>query len=174
MTVRANKPAFNIREKLKSLDYSHVPYEKMPSGSVIQYATVDSSSNVSVNSSSYANLSNVTLNFSPRFVSSILEITLIGTIRFNTTGNGRSRPDFRLVKSGVVVSGYNFSESLQIRNLNFNSSSVELNIPFKFVVHDIADTLETIDYTWQWRNIDNQYIDLSGVTYRQTIMEIRQ
>jgi hypothetical protein len=174
MTVRANKPAFNIREKLKSLDYSHVPYEKMPSGSVIQYATVDSSSNVSVNSSSYANLSNVTLNFSPRFVSSILEITLIGTIRFNTTGNGRSRPDFRLVKSGVVVSGYNFSESLQIRNLNFNSSSVELNIPFKFVVHDIADTLETIDYTWQWRKLDSEYVDLAGVTYRQTIMEIRQ
>ena len=35
MTVRANKPEFNIREKLKSLDYSHVPYEKMPSGTVI-------------------------------------------------------------------------------------------------------------------------------------------
>ena len=39
MTVRANKPAFNIREKIKSLDYSHVPYEKMPAGSVIQYVT---------------------------------------------------------------------------------------------------------------------------------------
>lgn len=39
MTVRANKPAFNIREKIKELDYSHVPYEKMPSGSVIQYVT---------------------------------------------------------------------------------------------------------------------------------------
>ena len=40
MTVRANKPAFNIREKLKSLDYSHVPYEKMPSGSVIQMSHI--------------------------------------------------------------------------------------------------------------------------------------
>jgi len=39
MTVRANKPAFNIREKLKSLDYSHLPYEKMPSGSVISTET---------------------------------------------------------------------------------------------------------------------------------------
>jgi len=36
MTVRANKPEFNFREKLKSLDYAHVPYEKMPPGSVIQ------------------------------------------------------------------------------------------------------------------------------------------
>ena len=39
MTVRANKPAFNVREKLKSLDYDHIPYEKMPRGSVIQYVT---------------------------------------------------------------------------------------------------------------------------------------
>ena len=36
MTVRANKPAFNVREKLKELDYSHLPYEKMPGGSIIQ------------------------------------------------------------------------------------------------------------------------------------------
>ena len=39
MTVRANKPAFNVREKLKSLDYSHLPYEKMPAGSVISTTT---------------------------------------------------------------------------------------------------------------------------------------
>ena len=39
MTVRANKPSFNVREKLKSLDYSHVPYEKMPEGSVISTET---------------------------------------------------------------------------------------------------------------------------------------
>ena len=43
MTVRANKPAFNVREKLKSLDYSHVPYEKMPAGSVIQVYSKESS-----------------------------------------------------------------------------------------------------------------------------------
>ena len=38
MTVRANKPAFNIREKLKSLDYAEVPHDKMPGGSIIQTA----------------------------------------------------------------------------------------------------------------------------------------
>ena len=36
MTVRVNKDAFNIREKLSELDYGHVPYQKMPPGSVIQ------------------------------------------------------------------------------------------------------------------------------------------
>ena len=174
MTLRANKPEFNIREKLKELDYSYVPFEKMPRGSVIQYATVDSTSNVSTNTSSYANLSNVTLNFSPQLDSSALQITLTGTVRFLTTGNTRSRPAFRLVRSGTVLTGYNFSEGLQIRNLNFASSGCELCVPFHFVARDIPRTTETLEYTWQWRNLDNTAIDLAGVSIRQTIMEIRQ
>ena len=36
MTTRITKPAFNFREKLTELDYAKVPYDKMPSGSVIQ------------------------------------------------------------------------------------------------------------------------------------------
>ena len=36
MTVRANKPAFNVRKKIKELDYSHVPYEKIAPGAVVQ------------------------------------------------------------------------------------------------------------------------------------------
>ena len=36
MTVIVNKNTFNLREKLKELDYAHVPYDKMPGGSVIQ------------------------------------------------------------------------------------------------------------------------------------------
>lgn len=40
MTVRVNKPSFNLREKLSELDYSHVPYDKMPMGSVIQMSHI--------------------------------------------------------------------------------------------------------------------------------------
>lgn len=174
MTLRANKPEFNIREKLKELDYSYIPHEKMPRSSIIQYATIDSTSNVSTNTSSYANLSNVILNFSPQLDSSALQITLTGTVRFLTTGNTRSRPAFRLVRSGTVLTGYNFSEGLQIRNCNFSSSGVELCVPFHFVARDVPRTTETLEYTWQWRNLDNTSIDLAGVSYRQTIMEIRQ
>ena len=36
MTIRVSKPEFNLREKLTELDYSRVPYEKMPAGSIIQ------------------------------------------------------------------------------------------------------------------------------------------
>ena len=35
MTIRVSKPEFSLREKLSELDYSRVPYEKMPSGSII-------------------------------------------------------------------------------------------------------------------------------------------
>ena len=145
----------------------------MPSGSIIQHATVDSTSNVSTNTSSYANLSNVTLNFSPKLVTSVLEITLTGTIRFVTVTNTRSRPAFQLVESGTVLSGYNFSELykfviviLIVVVLNF--------VPFHFIVRRFPRTTETLEYTWQWRNLNNVLIDLAGVSYRQTIMEIRQ
>lgn len=36
MTIRIEKPAFNLRSKLNDLDYGRVPYEKMPKGSIIQ------------------------------------------------------------------------------------------------------------------------------------------
>lgn len=36
MTTRVTKPEFNFREKLIELDYAKIPYDKMPSGSVIQ------------------------------------------------------------------------------------------------------------------------------------------
>ena len=36
MTIYVEKPAFNLRSKLNELDYSRVPYEKMPAGTIIQ------------------------------------------------------------------------------------------------------------------------------------------
>ena len=39
MTVRVTKPEFNLRDKLSELDYSRVPYEKMPAGTIIQSAS---------------------------------------------------------------------------------------------------------------------------------------
>jgi len=43
MTVNITKSDFNLREKLKELDYSHVPYDKMPVGSCIGSAFYHSS-----------------------------------------------------------------------------------------------------------------------------------
>lgn len=35
MTVYANKPEINVREKLKELDFKTIPYEKLPKGTVV-------------------------------------------------------------------------------------------------------------------------------------------
>ena len=78
MTVRANKPEFNIREKLKSLDYSHVPYEKMPAGSVIQTAYSRSSvtSRITFNSSTPTELhTSLRVPFSLRRPNSVVLVT---------------------------------------------------------------------------------------------------
>lgn len=52
MTVRVNKDAFNVREKLSELDYDRLPYDKMPAGSVIQtvYSSSDSATRITLNS----------------------------------------------------------------------------------------------------------------------------
>ena len=36
MTVRVSKPEFNLREKLTELDYSTLPYDKIPPGGIVQ------------------------------------------------------------------------------------------------------------------------------------------
>ena len=50
MTVRISKPEFNLREKLNELDYSRVPYEKMPAGSIIQIHQVQRATQLTLTS----------------------------------------------------------------------------------------------------------------------------
>ena len=69
MTIRAHKPEFNFREKLKSLDYSHVPYEKMPAGSVIQVTHGFTITQVEASMSSETSLG-LSATISPKFASS--------------------------------------------------------------------------------------------------------
>jgi len=76
MTVRIEKPAFNLRDKLTELDYHQVPYEKMPSGSIIQVRQSSFSTHATFNNSSFSAISGFTLDISPRFSSSKILITL--------------------------------------------------------------------------------------------------
>lgn len=78
MAVRVNKPEFNIREKLKSLDYSHVPYEKIPDGVAIQtvveqYRSSGATNEHETSSSSYQP-SYFKVTISPKFTNSIIEV----------------------------------------------------------------------------------------------------
>ena len=78
MTVRAHKPEFNFREKLKELDYSHLPYEKIPDGVAIQtvieqYRSSGAANEHETSSSSYQpTYFKVTI--SPKFANSMIEV----------------------------------------------------------------------------------------------------
>lgn len=73
MTVRAHKPEFNFREKLKELDYAHVPYHKMPAGSVIKTEYRQFDTRISINHSStmqFYEFTDLTINITPVSTSS--------------------------------------------------------------------------------------------------------
>jgi hypothetical protein len=93
MTVRANKPAFNIREKLKELDYSHVPYDKMPAGSVIQYQyRYGTNHNFTTTSSSMTDLNDFYVDIAPKSATSLLVVSTNFTAALNDAdGYGRYR-----------------------------------------------------------------------------------
>jgi len=83
MVIRANKPAFSIREKLKSLDYSHVPYEKMPPGSVIQTKFVTRTSDLSTTTAN-SYISILDMEFTPLFANSLIELYSDGSYGVET------------------------------------------------------------------------------------------
>ena len=97
MTVRANKPAFNIREKIKSLDYAHVPYEKMPAGSMVQYQyRYGTNYNFSTTSSSMTDLTDFYVDIAPKSATSLLVVSTNFTAALNDA-DGYAR--YRIVDS---------------------------------------------------------------------------
>jgi len=76
MAIRVSKPEFNLREKLTELDYDRVPFQKMPSGSIIQVQQSSFSTYATFNNSSFSAISGFTVDISPRFNSSKILITL--------------------------------------------------------------------------------------------------
>ena len=83
MTVKANKPAFNVREKLKSLDYSHIPYEKMPAGSVIQTVSEMYNTRIATGSTSFVS-TGFYVEINPKFKNSKIFVTI------STSGNNNN------------------------------------------------------------------------------------
>jgi hypothetical protein len=76
MTVRIQKPAFNIREKLSELDFGHVPYEKMPAGSVIQYnyrSVLNDS--FATSSSTMTDITNFYVDIAPKSANNLLVVS---------------------------------------------------------------------------------------------------
>ena len=84
MTVRAHKPEFNFREKLKELDYLHLPYEKMPAGSIIQYNyRKGTNTTFTTSSTSMTDLNDFYVDITPRNANSLLVVSTNFTAALN-------------------------------------------------------------------------------------------
>ena len=73
MTVHIQKPAFNLRDKLNSLDYNKIPYNKMPHGTLIQTQLVTRIADASSTSTSWGDIDE--MRFTCKFEDSTLLIS---------------------------------------------------------------------------------------------------
>jgi len=149
MTVRANKPAFNVREKLKSLDYSHVPYEKMPPGSVVQhkFKTIATASSYSGSGQKYTGLN---VEIAPKFASSLLAIQIAPQYRSSGTyDHGVGFYIFRSIAGGAETSILSPATNYEYYHWDGNSAGVD-NFDLRqraiILAHDYPTTTESINY----------------------------
>ena len=91
LKVTVDKPEFNLREKLTRLDTARVPYEKMPSGSVIQtqfsYYRVGGTNNEFETTSSTFQQSDFLVKISPKFANSTIKFEAAINIKQNDGGS---------------------------------------------------------------------------------------
>ena len=164
MTVRANKPAFNIREKLKSLDYSHLPYEKIPAGTIIQNSVNQYTTPLSYSGSGMIS-TGITTSFYPKFSNSQILITTNVQFRLAGSYDHGIRWSMRreINDSGTIT-------NLVQTNTNYDTyiwdgdgaglTSIDLRIRIPFTVLDTPNTTEKVDYTlyFQSYRTDNSNI----------------
>ena len=150
MTVRITKPEFNLREKLTELDYSQVPLEKMPAGSVIQVAFNSLyGSAIGTTSSSFQD-SGLFVNISPRFVSSkIIVSASVDAQTGNAAGKGVEYTFYRNIGADATSSSpsVNLLESASNKNyISYSSASGYIHERAAMLAEDNPNTIERVQY----------------------------
>ena len=180
MTIRVSKPEFNLREKLSELDYSRVPYEKMPSGSIIQtqfnYYNVGGTQNEFETTSSTFQQSTFFVKISPKFVNSTIKFEAAINIKQN---DGNSYLQVALYKD-VDGGGYNYytggTTGHGFITYRYNVSATAWD-HVNFTAFDRPETLSLITYRLYLKSNDNNQVVRIGENSADeyiSAMEIRQ
>lgn len=109
MTVYASKPEINVREKLKELDYGHVPYEKMPAGSVVQVANATGDNGIIYNTGTSPSLLGSTQDtpytgsIFPKFSNSKIFVNISFSVLLRDQG-GSAAIGLHLYRNGTLLS----------------------------------------------------------------------
>jgi len=85
--INVSKPEFNIRSKLKEIDFDQLPFEKVQNGGIVQYAHRRwVNTNFSTTSTQMANISPVYIDFTPKNADN----TIIVRCNFQANINGKT------------------------------------------------------------------------------------
>ena len=180
MTIRVSKPEFNLREKLSELDYSRVPYEKMPSGSIIQtqfnYYDVGGTGNEFETTSSTFQQSPFLVKISPKFADSTIKFEAAINIKQN---DGSSYVRVALYKD-IDGGGYNYYTGGTVGHgfITFrNNSATTVWDHVNLTAFDRPETTSPITYRLYLSNAGNtQNVRIGENSADEYIsaMEIRQ
>ena len=151
MTVYANKPAFNVREKLKELDYGKVPYHKMPAGSVIQTVSETYNTRISTGSTSFVS-TGFYVEINPKFKNSktFVSISTSGNNN-NTVGHDMFYTLFRITSDATGTTSLNLGHATYgFAGLRTNAAASgtnnRLEVPISMNYFDDVNSTDTIKY----------------------------
>ena len=169
MTVRANKPAFSIREKLKELDYAHVPYDKMPPGSVIQYNYRQVRNyNFTTSSSTMIDIDNFYVDITPKNANNLLIVSTNFTASLDDQ-DGYAR--YRIVDSNNNDTQWSNNTYMGSSHYYALHSTAEwLEVVLKHT--NVAGTTNTMRLQFQVQINDGGSINLSWSSGDDRIVEV--
>ena len=176
MAVRISKPAFNLRDKLTQLDYGHIPYEKMPPGSVIQhsYNQTRGGGHLSTTSGSFVDLS-YSVSITPHFSNSLMLIEWSGIAQQPNTVTGVSVATIyrnNTTNLGDTAGFYGMSATGDFSG----SGGVFVTSSNNFFVYDELGNRDPVSYhLWgKTSNGGTAYVSHNGVTTCLSVKEIKR
>ena len=176
MTVRASKPEFNLREKLTELDYSRVPYEKMPAGTIIQVVDHKANDHPTTNSTSYSDIAGTFFDIYPKFSTSKIFVSWDFGTEHNGVINGLAFRVRRKIDDGsgtLLKTQDQFSYPTQT---GWGAGAGGVNITYI----DAPNSIGKLTYYLQWsiESSGTMYINYNDGSNKDGIaaqaMEIRQ
>ena len=154
MTVRVTKPEFNLRDKLSELDYSRVPYEKMPAGSIIQVVDHKANNSPTKTGNTYETIAGCTFDVYPKFSTSKIFVSWDFGTEQNGTLAGIAFRVYRNVNGTDTL--LKTQDQLTYSDLSsWNNAAGGVNITYI----DTPSTTSKITYFLQW------HVESSGTLY---------
>ena len=186
--VRVKQPEFNLRSRLNELDYDRIPYEKFPSGTIIQVEKLSGkgAGSLAQTNTSYAALNHMAISFKPRFANSLIRIDTNQQYWFSAADSSNYAiftvyrdGTYNLAASDYVetsVGQYNNTSSTQGVYFAAQRPNATYNHTAAFTLWDKPRTTESITYQIYNRlyAAGTMYTRWDGHNDSFTITEIRQ